>query len=162
LATVQRFLAPSDFSAAESWRLLRWCQSIGADEFTIDCVVANDVLWPKRWESFEKLIHRFYRGEQTRERMSGRTADDLTRPTKIWELNDATAAALTRALPGGLLAYDPSEESSFENPVIYRDGQLLLGVLSHEAFGVFRLSDDEAHQLREAGFPSHDSLPRAG
>jgi hypothetical protein len=162
LATVQRFLAPSDFSAAESWRLLHWCQSIGADEFTVDCVVANDVLWPKRWESFEKLIHRFYRGEETRERMSGRTADELTRPTKIWELNDATAAALTRALPDGLLAYDPSEESSFENPVIYRNGQLLLGVLSHEAFGVLRLADEESHQLRQAGFPSHDSLPRAG
>jgi hypothetical protein len=162
LALVQRFLAPSDFTAAESWRLLNWCQSIGADEFTIDCVVDNDILWPKRWESFEKLIERFFRGEQTRERMSGRTADDLTRATKIWELNDATTVALTRALPGGLLAYDPSDESSFENPVIYRGGQLLLGVLSHEAFGVFRLSDDEARQLGEAGFPSHDSLPRAG
>jgi hypothetical protein len=162
LPLVQRFLAPSDFTAPESWRLLNWCQSIGADEFTIDCVVDNDILWPKRWESFEKLIERFFRGEQTRERMSGRTADDLTRATKIWELNDATTVALTRALPGGLLAYDPSDESSFENPVIYRGGQLLLGVLSHEAFGVFRLSDDEARQLGEAGFPSHDSLPRAG
>lgn len=162
MASVQRFLAASDFTAAESWRLLHWCQSIGADEFTIDCVVDNDILWPKRWESFEKLIERFFRGEQTRERMSGRTADDLRRATKIWELNDATIVALTRALPEGLLAYDPSDESSFENPVIYRDGQLLLGVLSHEAFGVFRLSDDEAHRLREARFPSHDSLPRAG
>jgi hypothetical protein len=141
---------------------VHWCQSIGADEFTIDCVVANDILRPKRWESFEKLIQRFYRGERTRERMSGRTADDLTRPTKIWELSAPTIAALAHALPDGLLAYDPSDESSFENPVIYRDGQLLLGVLSHEAFGVFRLSDDEARQLHEAGFPSHDSLPRAG
>jgi hypothetical protein len=160
--SMQRYLAPSDFSAAESWRLVDWCRSIGADEFTVDCVVANDVLWPKRWESFEKLIHRFFRGEQKRERMSGRTADDLVRTTKVWELNDATALALTHALPDGLLAYDPSEESSFENPVLYREGRLLLGVLSHEAFAVLRMSDDEAHALRQAGFPSHDSLPRAG
>lgn len=162
MASQQLFLAPSDFTAADSWRLVDWCRTIGADEFTIDCVAANDVLWPKRWESFEKLIHRFFRGEQTRERMSGRTADQLTRPTKIWDLNDATAAALTRALPDGLLAYDPSDESSFENPVVYRGGQLLLGVLSHEAFGVLRLSNDEAEQLRQAGFASHDSLPRVG
>jgi hypothetical protein len=160
--SAQRYLAPSDFSAAESWRLVAWCQAIGADEFTVDCVAANDVLWPRRWESFEKLIHRFFRGEQTRERMSGRTADDLVRPTKLWELNDATALALTHALPDGLLAYDPSEESSFENPIIYRKGQLLLGVLSHEAFGVLRLSEDESHQLNDAGFRSHDSLPRVG
>jgi hypothetical protein len=160
--STQRYLAPSDFSAAESWRLVSWCQSIGADEFTVDCVVANDVLWPKRWESFEKLIHRFYHGEQKRERMSGRTADDLVRTTKVWELNDATIHALTHALPDGLLAYDPSDESSFENPILYRQGRLLLGVLSHEAFGVLRVSDDEAHALGQAGFPSHDSLPRAG
>jgi hypothetical protein len=162
LASVQRFLAPSDFSAADSWRLVDWCRTIGADEFTIDCVAANDVLWPKRWESFEKLIHRFFRGDETRERMSGRTADELTRSTKIWELNDATAAALAYALPAGLLGYDPSDESSFENPIIYRRGQLLLGVLSHEAFGVLRLSNEEADQLRDAGFSSHDSLPRVG
>jgi hypothetical protein len=70
--------------------------------------------------------------------------------------------ALRDALPGGLLAYDPSDESSFENPVIYRDGRLLLGVLSHEAFAVLRLSEGEVANLAAAHIPSHDSLPRIG
>jgi hypothetical protein len=134
---------------------------MGADEFTIDCVAENDVLWPARWRSFEKIVDPFSRGKGTRERMSGRTADDLTRPTQLWELNETTISALADALPDGLLTYDPSEESSFENPVVYRAGQLLLGVLSHEAFGVLRLSESEVADLTAAGFSSHDSLPRA-
>jgi hypothetical protein len=94
--------------------------------------------------------------------MSGRTADDLTRATNLWELNEVTVQALKWALPNGILAYDPAEQGWFEDPVFYREGNLLLGVLSREAFAVLRLSDVEAEQLSEAMFPSHDSLPRIG
>lgn len=97
-----------------------------------------------------------------RERMSGRTADELTRASKVWGLNATTIGALQLALPGGLLAYDPVERGWFEDPVFYRDGRLMLGVLSHEAFAIMRLSEKESADLATAGFPSHDSLPRVG
>jgi hypothetical protein len=58
--------------------------------------------------------------------------------------------------------YDPLHDAWFEDPVIYRDGQLMLGVLSHEAFAVLRLEDHELPQLATTGFPSHDMLPRIG
>jgi hypothetical protein len=38
----------------------------------------------------------------------------------------------------------------------------MLGVLSHEAFAVLRITDLELAQLAAAGFPTHDSLPRIG
>lgn len=94
--------------------------------------------------------------------MSGVTADDLTRPTQLWELNQKVINALKGALPEGLLAYDPGEHGCFEDPVVYRNGHLLLGVLSHEAFAILRLSDSEAADFAAAGFSSHASLPRAG
>jgi len=94
--------------------------------------------------------------------MSGPTADDLTRSTRLWELNPVTFGALQEALPNGLLSYDPEGRGWFEDPILYREGNLLLGVLSHEAFAVLRLSVLEALRLSEAGFPSHDSLPRLG
>lgn len=97
-----------------------------------------------------------------RERMSGRTADELTRATRVWELNATTIGALQQALPAGLLAYDPVERGWFEDPVFYRDGRLMLGVLSHEAFAIMRVSEAESAELNAAGFPSHDSLPRVG
>jgi hypothetical protein len=160
--TVQRYLAPSDFPVEETWRLVEWCRERGADEFTIDCLGSERLREPKVWRPFEKLVKPFSKGEMVRERMSGRTADELTRASKVWELNTTTIEALQRALAGGLLAYDPAEPGWFEDPVFYRDGRLMLGVLSHEAFAIMRLSEAESAELAAAGFPSHDSLPRVG
>jgi hypothetical protein len=93
--------------------------------------------------------------------MSGTTIDDLRRTTVSWELNPFTVGALRDALPGGLFQYDPWEPAWFEDPILYRAGEMMLGVLSHEAFAVLRLSESEAEKLAEAGFSSHESLPRA-
>jgi len=160
LVFVQRYLAPSDYPATAAWQLVDWCRSIGADEFTIDWVESDTRTAGTTRNPLEKSVQQFARREQTRERMSGRTADDLRRTTKLWTLNDVTMKALRDALPGGVLSYDPTEPGWFEDPVFYREGNLMLGVLSHEAFGVLRVSAGEAARLSAAGFPSHDSLPR--
>jgi hypothetical protein len=159
---VKRYLAPSEFSVEETWRLVGWCQSLGADEFTIDCLGADAAAAEKARHRLAKVIRPFSRGAETRERMSGRTVDDLTRGTELWKLNRVTIGALKLVLPAGLFQYEPSEDSWFGDPVIYREGRLMLGVLSHEAFGVLCISDRESAQLEAAGFPSHESLPRIG
>ncbi len=160
--TVKRYLAPSDFSAPETWRLVEWCRSKGADEFTIDSLGTDGVVARKFWNRFEKAVKRFSRGEKTRERMSGPTADEMRRSTRLWELNVHTMKALQQALPEGLLQYDPGDGGWFEDPVFYRDGHLMLGTLSHEAFAVLCITEHEAEQLAAAGFRTHDSLPRIG
>jgi hypothetical protein len=33
---VKRYLAPSEFTAEENWRLVEWCRDLFADEFAID------------------------------------------------------------------------------------------------------------------------------
>jgi hypothetical protein len=162
LTLVKRYLAPADFSAEESWRLVEWCREIGADEFTVDCVGSDARAEATILQPFEKVANPFSRGEGTRERMSGATADNLTRSTRLWELNPVTFGALREALPNGLLSYDPEGRGWFEDPILYREGNLLLGVLSHEAFAVLRLTVLESVRLAAAGFPSHDSLPRVG
>lgn len=158
--TVQRFLAPSDFSADETWRLVKWCHGLGAEEFTIDCLAPDAIAVPEVWRAFDEMVQPFSRGVGVRERMSGATADDLTRSTRVWELNENTIGALKRVLPDGLFGYTPAERGWFEDPVFYRDGRLMLGILSHEAFAVLRLSEAESEQLSAAGFASHESLPR--
>jgi hypothetical protein len=159
---VKRYLAPSDITAEETWRLVEWCRKLGADEFAIDCLGTDAAAAEKARRRFEKVLKTFSRGEETRERMSGRTVDDLTRRTQLWELNQATAGTLKQVLPAGLFQYEPWGDSWFEDPVIYREGRLMLGVLSHEAFGVLSLSELESAQLEAAGFQSHESLPRIG
>jgi hypothetical protein len=162
LTLVKRYLAPADFSGAETWRLAEWCLAMGADEFTIDCLGSDAREEAIAWRPFEEVVQPFWRGEKTRERMSGRTADELTRSTRLWELNAATIGALKNALPGGLLTYDPTGRGWFEDPIFYREGNLVLGVLSHEAFAVLRISVLESARFSAAGFRSHDALPRAG
>ena len=162
MTLVKRYLAPADYSAAESWRLVEWCREMGADEFTIDCVGSDARAEATIRHPFEKAAKPFARGEETRERMSGPTADDLTRITRLWELNPVTYGALQDALPNGFLSYDPQGDGWFEDPILYRDGSLLLGVLSHEAFAVLRIPVLESVRFSAAGFPSHDSLPRVG
>jgi hypothetical protein len=161
VSLIKRYLTPSDLSATDSWRLLDWCRASGAREFTVDCYGAGGMSKPAVWQSFEAVVRKFVVGNEKRERMSGATADDLTRSTELWELNDQTAEALQRAFPGGLFDYDPRERGWFEDPVFYRDGQLMLGVLSHEAFAVLRIYETELPELSAAGFQGHDSLPRA-
>ncbi|HCU12513.1 MAG TPA: hypothetical protein DGB72_10350 [Gemmatimonadetes bacterium] len=162
MTSIKRYLTPTDFTAAETWRLVEWCRAMGADEFTIDRVGSDARAEAKVWRPFEKVVKPFSRGEKSRERMSGPTADDLTRSTRLWALNPVTIGALQQALPNGLLAYDPAGRAWFEDPILYCDGNLLLGVLSHEAFAVLRISVLESVRLSAAGFPSHDSLPRVG
>jgi hypothetical protein len=162
LSLVKRYLAPADFSAAESWRLVEWCRELGADEFTIDCIESDAREGATIWQPFEKVVKPFSRGEEMRERMTGPTADGLTRSTPLWELNPSTLGALRQALPNGFLSYDPEPSRWFEDPILYREGDLLLGVLSHEAFAVLRLSVLESVRFSAAGFPSHNSLPRVG
>lgn len=159
---IKRYLIPSDYSAVDSWRLVEWCRTLGANEFTVDFLSTNPAGAADRWEQFEEVVRPFALGQAIRERMSGRTADDLSRPTERWELNEISISALRDAFPGGFFQYDPWQDGSFEDPILYRGGELMLGVLSHEAFAILRLADSESGQLEDAAFPSHDSLPRIG
>ena len=158
---VKRFLVPSDYSADETWRLVEWCRGLGANEFTID-PLGFDTIGKNAARWFERAVRSQRRETGIRERMSGPTADALTRATELWALNESTVDVLKRALPNGLFEYEPRDGGWFEDPILYRDGQLMLGVLSHEAFAVLRVSDSEVAQLAAAGFPNHDSLPRIG
>jgi hypothetical protein len=141
---------------------VEWCRKQGADEFTVDCLNSDAKAGEKLWMQFLSLVKLYARGETVRERMNGKTVDDLMRSTPTWQLNHFTVGALRQALPGGLFQYDPWEPAWFEDPILYRNGEILLGVLSHEAFAVLRVSESEASDLEDAGFTTHESLPRAG
>ena len=137
--------------------------SLGADEFTVDLLSTKPSRAAGRWEQFEEIVRPLALGEAKRERMSGRTADDLFRATERWTLNETSVSALKEALTDGFFQFEPWQDDAwFEDPILYRDGELMLGVLSHEAFAVLRITVAESQELAAAGFPSHESLPRIG
>lgn len=158
---VKRFLVPSDYSAEETWRVVEWCRDHGASEFTVD-PLGFDTTGKNVSKWLASALGKHRRQSGIRERMSGPTADALTRATELWTLDESSIDVLKKALPNGFFEYEPRDGGWFEDPILYRDGQLMLGVLSHEAFAVLRVSESELEQLAAAGFPSHDSLPRIG
>ncbi|HEY1952285.1 MAG TPA: hypothetical protein VGG76_05720 [Gemmatimonadaceae bacterium] len=158
----KRYVVPSDYSPAETWRLVEWCRSNGADEFTVDCRSTDARTAKTLWQDFEEAVAQLAAGAAIRERMSGRTADDLNRKTELWKLSETSIDALKAAMPEGIFQYDSADGAWFEDLVLYRDGEMMLGVLSHEAFAILRLTDVEASELGAARFRSHESLPRIG
>jgi hypothetical protein len=156
---VERYVAAADYPEEEIWRLVEWCRTRGATEFTVECLGEPDA---PVWAGFERVVSPYALGEQIRRRMSARTADDLTRQTELWALNDATIGALRQAFPRGVLEYYPADEGWFENLVLYRDGELMFGAITHEHAAVLRITELEHAELAAAGFRSHDELPYIG
>jgi hypothetical protein len=156
---VERYLAAADYQGNDIWRVVEWCRANGATEFTVECLGEAD---SRVWASFELVANPYSLGEQVRRKMSGRTTADLTRPTELWSLNDATIGALREAFPRGVLDYYPADDGWFEDLALYRDEELVFGAITHEHAAVLRVTDLECAQFAAAGFPSHDELPYIG
>ena len=77
----------------------------------------------------------------------------MTREVRLWRLTPLSATLLHEFLPDGLFSHDVQERGWFENPIIYRDGAFLCGVLTHERDGCLRVSSDEARELSLLGVP---------
>jgi hypothetical protein len=156
---LERYLASDDYDLESSRRLVAWCRRHGADEFTIACIGTDPKVDEQVWRPFETIVQPYAVGTKVRRRMSGSTAEDLVRPTDLWALNDTTVTALAWALPDGVLDYRVGDYGWFEDPILYREGEVMLGVVTHESSAVLRLTDVEAAKFSAAGFLSHDALP---
>jgi hypothetical protein len=133
--------------------LLDWCLSRGADAFTLSIIETSggsrefgDAL-EARLAPYECSVSEVHRvGE-------GQPGAYWTRPSRLWRLTAASADILWAALDGSLLSYYPSGDSWCEDPKLYRAGELMLGVISHESEGVLRIRPDEQVLLDMAELP---------
>ena len=126
-----------DFTCEETWRLLRWCRSRGADEFTIAV-----------YGSPERRIEPFALPSAVREHLGyGRTGT-----LDLYRLDDGSVRVLEEMHPRGLFQ-SPNwvSDSHAEDLVIFRDGQPILWVISHEGFGGLRVSSAERDELASMG-----------
>jgi hypothetical protein len=139
-----------DISPEQSWRLVAWCMANGADEFTMDGITSEGASRTV-FEEFDKVADAYRRPRALRRCLSAPTADELIRLTELWTLNQTSLAALERALPDGLFTYNFGLESWFEDLVLYRQGELMLGVVTHESEGVLRVTPLERADLDRLG-----------
>ena len=155
-----RFFSFDDVDAEQAWELLTWCRRRGASEFTLTALVA-----PTESERmkvfFAKLdVHSSARG--IRRSLSAPAGQSLTREVDLWQLTDQTVVLLREAFSDGFASRKYDLDLWLEDFAVYRDGDFMMGVLSHENGGVLRVSELELGELRQLGFPDRDSVPWVG
>jgi hypothetical protein len=133
------YVRREDYTADESWRLLDWCRSRGADEFSL-AFLGPPYLPRTPWATVDELLVPFRR----------RVASAGDR----WLLTGETALVLHDVLGGGLFAFTPGE-SSLEDLTVYRGGETMLRIVTREGEGIFQLRDDEEAALERARLPYH-------
>jgi hypothetical protein len=137
-----------DFSLEEGWRLIRWCLERGANEFNVYgllCDGSSDA----PLKAFDRLVESHRMPPALRHDLSGEA-----KSVELWTLNETTLEALQVAFPRGLFDYDPRPGAWFEDLMLYRGTELMLGIVTHEGEGVLRLAPRELPDFQAAGFAS--------
>jgi hypothetical protein len=139
------FLEAGDVTPEQGWRLLRWCHAHGATEFTLywndDAHLAESM----------QLLTPLRRANAVREHARYGTTGEV----ELFEFSESGIAILQRLLPHGVFSYwfwIVDAVQWVEDPVLYRDGELMLAAISHEDWAEIRLSETERAELLALGF----------
>lgn len=141
--------------------LLRYLLARGADEFSIDVMVLEDTPAPFA-DAFEDELGPFERPMAPRRKLTAPTPTDLVRLVRLWTYNDASLTRLLTFLDDGLFHWPAGPDGWLEDLTIYRDGELLLGIVSHEQEGVLRLTPEEHAAVAAAGIESASTAESVG
>jgi hypothetical protein len=150
---IERYVFHANLGKAGGMRLLEWCRQQGADAFTFTVIGT-----PPQLESDAAAIEaplEPYRLPITRIHAipDGQPGRYWTQAKALWELNETTQAELLRNFPVGFLTYVPSASSWCEDPCVFREGELMLGIISHESEGVLRIRASEQLLLDQLDVP---------
>lgn len=148
-----RHLFAHGVSADASQRLLGWLLERGADEFTVDVMALQGEPAPTA-DAFEDALAPFALPSARRRVLTGADGDDLSREVRRWAFTAASLHALLPFVAGGLFAYTVGPSGWLEDLTLYRGGELVLGVVSHEGEGVLRLGATEHAEVRAMGVSS--------
>ena len=144
------YFTPGLLSAPESWRLLRWCVEHGAAEFTVTVRCMAGEAAPIA-DAFEDALATSYTGIAGRRILASGSGENV-QPVRLWALNEGAIASLRTFMSEGLFTHVVDPRGWLEDLAIYRDGALMLGVVTHEQEGVLRATPQEVRELETLGF----------
>jgi hypothetical protein len=143
------FFTPALLGVKESWRLARWCVEHGADEFTVRVLCAEGQ--GTRADQFEDTFDDRFITTDLR-RVVRALEDEPARQLRLWRLDEDALQALHAFLPDGLFTHRVDPHGWLEDPMLFRGGQLMLGVVTHQREGMVRVTTDELRELERIGF----------
>ncbi len=137
-------------------RLLHWLVRAGADEFTVTVMgihgeVAADA------DAFEDAIEPFVVGLARRRVLVDADGAGSTREVRVFTFSDASLDSLLPFISDGLFHNVPGPGGWLEDFAFYRNGELLLGVVTHLQEGTLRLTTDEHAEVAKMGVVSTES-----
>lgn len=143
------FFTPALLGVKESWRLARWCVEQGSDEFSVRVLCAENQ--GTRADEFEDAFEQRFVATDLRRVVAARE-DEPARHVRLWRLDEDALQALRAFLPDGLFTHRVDPHGWLEDPMLFRDGRLMLGVVTHQREGVVRVESEELRELERIGF----------
>jgi hypothetical protein len=156
---VERAVHGPDYSPDLAWQLCGWCHERGAQTFALD-IIGTAPRGDAVYANLGLPISPFALPTGECERLTAMPGQEYVRATERWSLTMESLHALPSLFPRGPFDYPFGTPAWCEDLTFYRDGKLLLGIVSHESWGLLRVTDIEAAQLAAAGFPTHDPTDR--
>ena len=144
-----------DYPPTQYWRLVEWCKQQGADEWTATAVRTQKgrKAHTKVFDRFETLTAPFRLANAPRRHLTCSRSNPFVRPLELWRLTSKSLDALKEFFPDGVFKDQTAGEGGYEDLILYRRGELMLGVVSHESEGVLRVTSEERQSLEREGFP---------
>lgn len=153
--SVVRYFRATDFSPTASWDIVNWCMARGADEFSLRFMGIEGVPDPTVAEA-KRVLAPFQRSDAPRACASVYAHESARTLVPLWRLDPDSLVVLKNLFPDGLFTHPSyAHDGWIEDPVIYRGGALLVGVVSHEDEGFAHARPDDLPSLLSQ-LPSHE------
>jgi hypothetical protein len=151
MSLVERSFRASDITPARGRQMIDWCIDRGGDQFSFSIIGIDS---PDSHQPLLDDLASFYDGKYERENTTAYGGDAMRRATDTWRLSTASVAALGQHVPDGVFAEPPSSANWWvEDFTVYRRGDILFGVVSHEDYVFERLSDPEMTAFSKSVMP---------
>ncbi len=147
-----RYVFEHSLRGERGQRLLRYLLQRGADEFSITVMALQDTPAPFA-DAFEDELARYERAAARRRVISGADAHDLAHSVRLWTFNEESLERLLSFVDRGLFRWPAGPDGWLEDLTVYRHGELLLGLVSHEQEGVLRLTPQELAEVAALDIP---------
>ena len=132
--------------------LLRFLLEQSSDEFSIAVMALQDTPAPFA-DAFDDELEPYERPAARRRVIVDADHPDLTRSVRLWTFNEESLEKLLSFLDSGLFLSPAGPDGWLENLTLYRRGELVLGLVSHEKEGVLRLTRQELAEVAALGIP---------
>jgi hypothetical protein len=145
--TIERIVRIDNLGVEAGWKLIDWCAENGGDEFSFQMMRLREEV-PALLHRIKTSLEPFYQGTREHEHLMVISGQKKRRAISTWRLVQETIKILRREVPEGFFDEPAFRKAGWlEDFTIFRRGEIMLGVVSHEGSAVLRLASKEHDEI---------------